>query len=327
MYKQYFIDNIKIYCKSGNGGDGLIHFKKNKFFNFGPDGGHGGNGGHVIIKGNHQLKTLSHIKYNKNYFALNGNNGKTNYSTGSQGKNCIIEVPLGTVVKNKNNILLFEIIKNNEKKILFMGGKGGYGNCFFKKSYCQTPRYYQIGNKGQEGFIFLELKLLSDIGIIGFPNSGKSTLLSKITSAKPKIGNYPFTTIRPNIGIMYHYNKSFIISDIPGIIKNSVKKNKGLGIKFLKHLDRISILLLLIPADSQNIEQEYNILLNEIYQYNPIILKKKRLLIISKIDLLNNKAKKHLNNYLINIKEYYIFISSFTMQGINNMKNILYNIF
>lgn len=320
MYKNNFIDSIKIFCKSGDGGKGLIHFRKRKFLISGPDGGNGGNGGDILIKGNKNLNTFINLRYKKKYIANNGSLGGVNKLTGITGKEKIIDVPLGTIVTNSINNTKIEILYNNQKKVLFKGGIGGKGNFQIKNKY---KYLYNDKIKGIEGWIRLELKILSDIGIIGFPNSGKSTLLSIITSAKPKIGNYPFTTLIPNIGVMY-YKKKFTIADIPGIVKNS-HEGKGLGYNFFKHIERNKLLLILVSSESYNPKEEYEILLHEIYKFNAELLNKKRLLAISKIDLINSSLIKEINKKIS--KHYpYIFISSFSMYGINNMKEKLFRL-
>lgn len=319
MYINKFIDNIKIYCKSGDGGKGLIHFKKRKKII--PDGGNGGKGGNVLLVGNNNFQTLMHLKNKKYYYASNGSNGGINCITGSSGNNIRIQVPIGTIVKNENGKIIFEINNNREEKILFLGGKGGLGN-FIKNN---KDKNYQIGSKGYKGWIFLELKILSDIGLVGFPNSGKSTLLSILTSAHPKISNYPFTTITPNLGIMYYNNISLSIADIPGIIKNA-SKGKGLGYKFLKHIEKNTILLFIISAEMKNPKKMYKKLIYELYKFNPILLQKKRLLIISKIDLLDILSRKKLIKKLSGCNPY-ILLSSLNKIGIDIIKDKIYKMF
>ncbi|XMD33579.1 MAG: GTPase ObgE [Candidatus Karelsulcia muelleri] len=322
-----FLDYIKIYCRSGNGGSGMIHFKKNKTFpKGGPDGGDGGKGGNVIIRGNNQLYTISHLKKKKHNIAENGKNGGVNRITGSKGKNSIIEVPIGTIVKDEKKQIIFEIIHQNEEKILLYGGKGGKGNWNFKNSRCKSPFYSEKGKLGKEAIFILELKILADVGIIGFPNSGKSTLISVITSSKSKISNYPFTTLIPNLGIanLKKFN-NLIIADIPGIIKGAYQ-GKGLGFKFLKHIQRNRILLIMISAETKNYIKEYNIIINELSEYDPYLLKKKRLLIISKSDLLDEKLKNEIKKELPK-NEKFIFFSSFQKENFFSFKKKIFNFY
>ncbi|XZQ51438.1 MAG: GTPase ObgE [Candidatus Karelsulcia muelleri] len=316
-----FLDYIKIYCRSGNGGSGMIHFKKNKTFG-GPDGGDGGKGGNVIIRGNNQLYTISHLKKKKHNIAENGKNGGVNRITGSKGKNSIIEVPIGTIVQDEKKKIIFEILHPNEEKILLYGGKGGKGNC----NRCKSPFYSEKGKLGKEAIFILELKILADVGIIGFPNSGKSTLISVITSSKSKISNYPFTTLIPNLGIanLKKFN-NLIIADIPGIIKGAYQ-GKGLGLKFLKHIQRNRILLIMISAETKNYIKEYNIIINELYEYDPYLLKKKRLLIISKSDLLDEKLKNEIKKELPK-NEKFIFFSSFQKDNFFYFKKKIFNFY
>ncbi|AWU44002.1 GTPase ObgE [Blattabacterium sp. (Cryptocercus kyebangensis)] len=323
-----FIDFIKIYCKSGNGGKGCIHFHKKKYIKRGSsDGGSGGKGGDIIIQGNSNLHTFIHLKYNKYWIAKSGNPGKGNNITGANGKNLFIEVPIGTIIKDINKNILVEITKNHQEEVLFKGGKGGKGNIFFKNSKFQSPFYAQTGIKTIGNWIFLELKILADVGLIGFPNSGKSTLLSTITKAKPKIGNFPFTTKIPNLGIVkmnYDYD-TFLVADIPGIIEKA-SQGKGLGYTFLRHIERNLVLLFLISAETKNNKIEYFILLNELKKFNRKLLNKKRLLVISKSDLIDNETKKRIKKIFLTLGENIIFISSFTKEGIIQLKNKLWNI-
>lgn len=314
MYKN-FIDNVKIYCKSGKGGSGSVHFRREKFR--GPDGGNGGNGGNVIFRVNHHCWTLLHLKYKKHHIAENGFPGGKNRLSGAKGKNCVIEIPIGTVVKNEKNEILLEITKNNKEKILFKGGKGGLGNWHYRSS---KPCYYQYGMKGREGWIILELKLLSDVGLVGFPNAGKSSLLAAITSSKPKIADYAFTTLTPHLGIVFCSDyRDFIMADIPGIIEGA-SKGKGLGYRFLRHLERNSVLLFLIPANTKDFEKEYEILLSELREYNPCLLEKPRLIVISKSDLINENIKYHIKK---NLSFQPIFISSKNKEGLIDLKEKL----
>ena len=319
-----FIDYIKIHCKSGKGGAGSTHLHREKFIQKGgPDGGNGGRGGHVILKGNDQLWTLIHLKYNKHIKAENGGNGSKSNSTGSHGKDVVIEVPLGTVVKDVDSgDTEFEITKNNESKILMKGGRGGLGNSHFKSSTNQTPRYSQPGEEGIEGWKILELKVLADVGLVGLPNAGKSTLLSVLSSAKPKIADYKFTTLTPNLGIVkYRDYKSFIMADIPGIIKGA-SEGKGLGHRFLRHIERNSTLLFLIPSDSPDILKEYKNLTKELKKYNPDLLDKEIILAISKSDLLDNELKEEIKLSLPKIA--FVFISSVSNNGLNELKDLIW---
>lgn len=318
-----FIDYVKISIFSGNGGSGCIHFRKEKYvIKGGPDGGDGGDGGSIIIKGNYNLYTLLHLKYIKKIYAKNGESGTKNNQHGLSGKNSTLELPIGTVIRDFYTKKILEIINNTKKKILLYGGEGGFGNFYFKSSVNKTPRFSQKGKEGVKKIIILELKLIAEIGLIGFPNSGKSTLLSVISLTKSKIDNYPFTTLVPHLGIInYKNNKSFIIADIPGIIYNA-SLGKGLGIRFLKHIEKNKILLFIISAESLKVNIIYKKLLYEIKNYNKKLLNKKILVIISKSDLINIKKKKKISEELININ--YIFISSFTREGILIFKKIVF---
>jgi len=321
MNNPNFIDYVTIYSKSGNGGEGSKHFRREKFVpKGGPDGGDGGRGGHIILKGNKQLWTLLHLKYKKHFVAEKGKPGGGSKKNGANGKDIIIEVPLGTIARKKDNDeKILEITKNNEEKTLLQGGIGGLGNHNFKSSTNQSPKYAQSGKNGMEQWITLELKVLADVGIVGFPNSGKSTLLSVVSKAKPKIGDYPFTTIKPNLGVVpYKEDKSFVLADIPGIIEGA-SKGKGLGLRFLRHIERNSILLFLIPINSQNITKEYNLLLKELKFYNKELLDKERILAISKSDLVE-KSKLETELKKINIDTPKIFISSINYFGIEELK-------
>jgi len=321
-----FVDYIKVLCRSGNGGAGSAHFRREKFIpKGGPDGGDGGRGGHVILRGNEQMWTLLHLKFQRHIFAGNGVNGGAQQSTGADGKDVIIEVPLGTVAKNaENEEIIFEITAHNEEKVLARGGRGGQGNVHFKSSTNQTPRYAQPGEQGIENYFILELKILADVGLVGFPNAGKSTLLSVVSSAKPKIADYAFTTLVPNLGIVsYRDNKSFVMADIPGIIEGA-HEGKGLGIRFLRHIERNSILLFMVPADSKNIREEYEILLNELRSYNPELLDKKRVLAVSKSDLLDEELIDEIRRDLPDLPR--VFISSHTGLGITTLKDMLWKV-
>jgi GTP-binding protein len=319
-----FVDYIKIYCRSGNGGAGSAHLYRAKFIpKGGPDGGDGGRGGHIIVRGNSQMWTLLHLRYKRHIFAGNGGPGGQQQSTGADGKDVVIEVPLGTIAKRESTEeILFEITGDGDEKILTKGGRGGQGNTHFKSATNQTPRYAQPGEPGIEDSFILELKILADVGLVGFPNAGKSTLLSVVSAAKPKIADYPFTTLVPNLGIVqYREDKSFVMADIPGIIEGA-HEGKGLGVRFLRHIERNSILLFVIPADSKDIRSEYGILLNELKMYNPELLDKKRVLAISKSDLLDNELKKEIRNDLPDISR--VFISSVTGEGISTLKDMIW---
>jgi GTP-binding protein len=324
MADSNFVDYIKIFVRSGNGGAGSVHFRREKFEPMGgPDGGDGGRGGHVIVRGNPQMWTLIHLKYARHVFAENGENGAGSNCTGAEGKDTIIDVPLGTVARDaETGELIFEISSGSEEKIIAKGGRGGMGNTFFKTAVRQAPRFAQPGDPGQEGWKILELKILADVGMVGFPNAGKSTLLSVISAAKPKIDNYPFTTLVPNIGIVpWRDNRSFVVADIPGIIEGA-HEGKGLGLRFLRHIERNSLLLFMIPVDSGNIKNEYNILVNELAQYNPELLDKKRVLAITKCDMLDSELLNEVSKDLPELP--HIFISSVTNSGIEKLKDLLW---
>jgi GTP-binding protein len=319
-----FVDYIKIYCRSGNGGAGSAHFRREKFEpKGGPDGGDGGRGGHIILKGNDQMWTLLHLKYQRHIFAENGVGGGRQQSTGADGKDVIVQVPLGTIARKADTEEpLFEITVNGEERILAKGGRGGQGNVHFKSATFQTPRFAQPGETGLEAEFILELKILADVGLVGFPNAGKSTLLSVVSAAKPKIADYAFTTLVPNLGIVsYRDDKSFVMADIPGIIEGA-HEGKGLGIRFLRHIERNSMLLFMIPADSKNISQEYDILVNELKMYNPELLDKKRVLAISKSDMLDEELMNELRKDLPEIPR--VFISSVTGLGITTLKDMIW---
>ncbi len=324
MGNSNFVDYVKINCKSGKGGAGSAHFRREKFIpKGGPDGGDGGRGGHIIMKGNSQLWTLLHLRYTIHVKAGIGENGGRQTSTGADGKDYILEVPLGTIARNaKTGEAICEITEDDETKILLKGGRGGLGNDHFKSSTNQTPKYAQPGETGTEEWVILELKLLADVGLVGFPNAGKSTLLSVVSAAKPQIADYPFTTLRPNLGIVaYRDNKSFIIADIPGIIEGA-HKGKGLGLRFLRHIERNSTLLFMVPADSKDIKNEYEILLNELKQYNPELLDKTKILAITKSDLLDEELISEIENDLPDIP--YVFISSVAQTGLTELKDLIW---
>lgn len=327
MTEGNFVDYVKMYVASGNGGKGSVHLHREKYIaKGGPDGGDGGRGGHVIIRGNANLWTLFHLKFKKHIRAGHGEHGSKGRSTGADGEDVYIDVPLGTVIRDtETNEIVFEITEQGEEKIVATGGKGGLGNWHFKSSTNQTPRYAQPGLPLEEKYITVELKLLADVGLVGFPNAGKSTLLSVITSAKPKIADYEFTTLKPNLGIVeYRDFKTFVIADIPGIIEGAAE-GKGLGHYFLRHIERNSILLFLIPADAEDIRKQYDILLDELRRYNPEMLDKERLIAISKSDMLDEELKSELKTELDNeLPIPYVFISSVAQQGIMPLKDRLW---
>ena len=326
MEKSNFVDQIRIFCRSGHGGAGSKHYMRNKLTaKGGPDGGDGGRGAHIILKGNSQLWTLLHLRYYKNILAENGENGSKNNSTGRFGKDIIIEVPLGTIARDEETgEKEVEILEDGQEVILLKGGRGGLGNSNFKTATNQAPEYAQPGEPGVEGWKILELKVLADVGLVGFPNAGKSTLLSSITAAKPKIADYAFTTLVPQLGMVeYRDGKSFCIADLPGIIEGAAE-GKGLGHRFLRHIERNSILLFLIPADSKNHKQEFEILHNELEQYNPEMLQKDFVIAISKSDMLDDELKTAIKKELP-AKIPHIFISSVTGQGLQELKDLLWN--
>jgi GTP-binding protein len=319
-----FVDYIKIFCRSGRGGAGSAHLRREKFIpKGGPDGGDGGKGGHVILHGNSQLWTLLHLRYKKHIFAGNGEDGMKYMKTGSGGDDMVIEVPLGTIARNaETGEFLFEITKHDEKHILVPGGRGGLGNTHFKSATNQTPRYAQPGEPAIEGYYTLELKILADVGLVGFPNAGKSTLLSVISAAKPKIADYPFTTLVPNLGIVkYRDALSFVMADIPGIIEGA-HEGRGLGLRFLRHIERNSILLFMIPVDCKDISREYAILFNELKEYNPELLDKKRVLAITKSDLADDELMREMKVDLPDLP--WIFISSQTGANLQKLKDMLW---
>ena len=320
-----FVDYVKICCRSGKGGAGSAHLHRDKLTSTGgPDGGDGGRGGHVILKGNSQFWTLLHLKYRKHIIAEDGLSGGSSQKTGKTGKDEILEVPLGTIARDsETGEILFEITEDGETQILTACGRGGLGNWHFKTSTQQTPRFAQPGEQGKEEWIVLELKVLADVGLVGFPNAGKSTLLSVLSAAKPEIADYPFTTLVPNLGIVsYRNGKSFVMADIPGIIEGA-SKGKGLGFRFLRHIERNSVLLFMVPADtSRTIKEEYAILLNELKQFNPELMQKPHLLAITKSDMLDEELKEEMSKDLPNLPS--IFISSVAQQGITELKDMLW---
>ncbi len=326
MAQSNFIDHVRMHCKSGNGGAGAVSFRREKHVpKGGPDGGNGGRGGHIILKGEKQLWTLLHLRYRKHIIAKNGENGSGSRSSGADGEDIILEVPLGTVARDaETNEVLFEINDHGEEQVLAEAGRGGLGNENFKTATKQTPRYAQPGEEGVENWFVLELKLLADVGLVGFPNAGKSTLLSVLSEAKPEIADYPFTTLVPNLGVVaYRDHKSFVMADIPGIIEGAAE-GKGLGIRFLRHIERNSILLFLVPADADNIEQEYQILLRELEKYNPELLDKERILAISKCDMLDEEMMVEMKE-LIPEDVQSIFISSLTQVGLTELKDKIWS--
>lgn len=321
-----FIDYVKINVRSGHGGSGSSHFRREKHVpKGGPDGGDGGRGGHVVLRGNSQHWTLLHLKYQKHIFAKEGKGGEGGRRSGLQGEDAIIDVPLGTIVKDpETGEVLAEVTKNGEEVILLKGGRGGLGNTNFKSSTNQAPHYAQPGENGEDMWVVLELKVLADVGLVGFPNAGKSTLLSVLSAATPEIADYPFTTLTPNLGVVAYRNfKSFIMADIPGIIEGAAE-GKGLGTRFLRHIERNSILLFLVPASVENIEEEYLILLNELKKYNPALLDKERILAVSKMDLISDEEDKVKIIQQIPEDLPYVLISSVMQQGLVELKDLLW---
>lgn len=325
MAESNFVDYVKIFFRSGKGGAGSVHFHRDKLTSKGgPDGGDGGSGGSVILRGNSQLWTLLHLKYQKHVLCDDGKNGQSMNKTGANGKNEIVEVPLGTVARNaETGEVIFEITEHEQCQTLMYGGRGGLGNWHFRTPVKQAPRYAQPGEHGSEGWIILELKVLADVGLVGFPNAGKSTLLSVITSAKPEIANYPFTTLVPNLGIVkYRDFKSFIVADIPGIIEGA-SEGKGLGTRFLRHIERNSVLLFMISAEAGNIAKEYDILLNELKKHNPELLFKKRLIAVTKSDMIDDELRQMLSTEMPPGVDF-IFISSVAGYNIQKLKDKLW---
>jgi GTP-binding protein len=324
MSASNFVDYVRIFCRSGNGGTGSAHFRREKYLpKGGPDGGDGGKGGDIVMVGNAQLWTLLHLRYARHLRADNGASGSAQRSTGASGKDILIEVPLGTIAKDQEtDVIVGEITEDGEKVILLKGGRGGLGNDHFKTSTNQAPKYAQPGEEGEEASIVFELKILADVGLVGFPNAGKSTLLSVVSAAKPEIADYPFTTLRPNLGIVsYRDNYSFVMADIPGIIEGA-HEGKGLGLRFLRHIERNSILLFLVPADSDDIKKEYQVLLNELRQYNPELMDKERILAISKSDMLDEELQAEIEKELPDTP--HIFISSVAQKGLTKLKDMIW---
>lgn len=325
MAQSNFVDYVKMYLQSGNGGAGSMHFRREKFIpKGGPDGGDGGRGGHIILKANAQLWTLLHLKYTKHVKAGHGEGGSGALCHGADGEDKIIEVPLGAVVKNwETGEVLCELTEDGQEVILLKGGRGGLGNDHFKTATHQTPRFAQPGEPKIEGWFIIELKLLADVGLVGFPNAGKSTLLSVVSAARPEIADYPFTTLVPNLGMVsYRDNRSFVMADIPGIIEGA-SKGKGLGLRFLRHIERNSVLLFMVPADSKDIKKEYKILLNELKQYNPELLDKSRMLAVTKCDLLDDELIKLLKKELPRGIPT-VFISSVAQIGLQELKDLIW---
>jgi len=324
MATSNFVDYVKIYCRSGKGGPGSVHFRREKYMpKGGPDGGDGGKGGDILMVGNAQMWTLLHLRYTRHLRAENGMPGGGQRSSGASGKDIIIEVPLGTIARDPdNNDMLGEITEDGQQLVLLKGGRGGLGNDHFKTSTNQAPQYAQPGEEGIESFIIFELKILADVGLVGFPNAGKSTLLSVVSAAKPEIADYPFTTLTPNLGIVsYRDNYSFVMADIPGIIEGA-SEGKGLGLRFLRHIERNSILLFLVPADSDDIKKEYDVLLNELKQFNPELLDKERILAISKSDMLDDELMEEIEKGLPDLT--YVFISSVANIGLMKLKDLIW---
>ncbi len=324
MSASNFVDYVKIFCRSGCGGAGSRHLRREKFVaKGGPDGGDGGRGGHIILRGNRNLWTLVHLKYQRHIFAGHGGSGGKQGSSGLTGEDKYIDVPLGTLARDaETGELVCEITSHGQEVILIKGGRGGLGNTHFKSATNQTPRYAQPGEDEVELAVVLELKVLADVGLVGFPNAGKSTLLSVVSAAKPEIANYAFTTLVPNLGIVsYRDHKSFVMADIPGIIEGA-HEGRGLGLRFLRHIERNSILLFMVPADSDDIHKEYLILLNELKQFNPELLDKQRLLAISKVDMIDDELEAEIKQDLPNIP--YVFFSSVTQKGVSELKDMVW---
>ncbi|HPD94987.1 MAG TPA: GTPase ObgE [Tenuifilaceae bacterium] len=325
MSNSNFVDYVKIFCRSGKGGAGSTHLRREKFVpKGGPDGGDGGRGGHVFIKGNSQLWTLLHLRYKRHIYAGDGESGAGSRRTGKDGNDVTIEVPVGTIARNaETGEIIAEIVENNQVETIMKGGRGGLGNWNFKTPTLQTPRFAQPGEDREEGFVVFELKILADVGLVGFPNAGKSTLLSAVSAAKPKIADYPFTTLVPSVGIVnYRDDRSFVMADIPGIIEGA-HEGKGLGLRFLRHIERNSMLLFMVPADSDSVSEQYSILVNELRMYNPELLEKKRVLAITKCDLIDQEIKDDIAKNLPDIPA--VFISAITGEGITQLKDMLWN--
>lgn len=323
MASENFVDYVKICCRSGAGGPGSTHLHRSKVTSKGgPDGGDGGRGGHVIVRGNRNFWTLLHLKYRKHVIAKPGEPGSGNLKHGADGSDEYLEVPLGTVIKDaETGEVQVEITEDGQEVIITPGGRGGLGNDHFKSSVRQTPRFAQPGEDGREEWKILELKLLADVGLVGFPNAGKSTLLSVVSAAKPEIANYPFTTLRPNLGMVsYRDDRSFVMADIPGIIEGAAE-GKGLGLRFLRHIERNPVLLFLVPADSDDIAKEYNILLSELERYNPELLQKQRIFAISKADMLDEELKAEISAELAKDGLEPMYFSSVAQIGLTELKD------
>lgn len=324
--KSNFIDHVYICCRSGNGGSGSAHLERSRITpKGGPDGGDGGRGGHIILRGNAQMWTLLHLRYRKHIMAGHGESGGRSTSTGATGKDEVLDVPLGTIARDRDTgEVVCEITENGQEHVLVPGGRGGLGNAHFKSSTHQTPRFAQPGELGIEQWITLELKLLADVGLVGFPNAGKSTLLSVVSAAKPEIANYPFTTLVPNLGIVsYRDHRSFIMADIPGIIEGA-HEGKGLGLRFLRHIERNSVLLFMVPADADDIVGQYRILLNELEQFNPELLDKDRILAVTKCDMLDAELMKELKSQ-VKVDLPLVFISAQAQTGLTELKDVIWN--
>ena len=325
MASSNFVDYVKIFCRSGKGGGGAMHFRREKYIpRGGPDGGDGGRGGDIILRGNAQMWTLLHLRYTKHLMAGDGVPGGSNQLTGAAGKDVYIDVPLGTVAyEAETREQLGEITEDGQTVVLLKGGRGGKGNAFFKSATMQAPKFSQPGEPSQEAWIVMELKLLADVGLVGFPNAGKSTLLSVVSAAKPEIADYPFTTLVPNLGIVsYRDHRSFVMADIPGIIEGAAE-GKGLGIRFLRHIERNSTLLFMVPANSEDVKKEYDILLNELKKYNPELMDKDRVLAITKCDLVDDDTIKEIKKHLPK-KVPHVFISSVIGKGIDELKDLIW---
>ncbi len=325
MAQSNFIDYIKLYCRSGHGGAGATHFRREKHVPLGgPDGGDGGRGGHIILRGNAQRWTLLHLRYQKHVLAQNGANGEGATRSGAQGADIVLEVPLGTLVRDaETDELRAEVTHDGQEIVVLPGGRGGLGNWHFRTATNQAPRHAQPGEPGQEGWLIFELKILADVGLVGFPNAGKSTLLSVLSAAQPKIADYPFTTLTPNLGVVAHrQEQSFVMADIPGIIEGAAE-GKGLGTRFLRHIERNSVLLFMVPADSADVAADYRTLLHELEKYNPELLDKSRLLAVSKADLLDDELREALRAELpVGVPAF--FISSVAQQGLTELKDALW---